>query len=191
MSDFTHDSPSTHAYASSSTMDSNRATYPPSGGKALTKAGKRARKVQNYKRGKSSRRQRNKFPNYDRHRSPQQELIKVYGGELDDGMELDKVDGEEKSKEKDMDSDKESKENGKIYNIPLRTKANGASTLAQLRQRHDELAKYINDTKKSTALGQEALMKEKARHSYQKMKKEQQEAAVEKEDEKEMDIDIS
>jgi hypothetical protein len=191
MSDFTRGSPSTHAYASSPTMDSNRATYPPSGGKALTKAEKRARKVQNYKRGRSSRRQRNKFPNYDRHGSPQQELIKVYGGELDDGMELDKVEGEEKSKENDMDSDKESKEDGKAYNMPPRTKADGASTLVQLRQRHDELAEYIKDTKKSIALGQEALMKEKARHAYQKMKKKQQEAAVKMEDDMEMDTDIS
>jgi hypothetical protein len=200
-SDFICDLAVTQPSTCNPSMDSNRATYPPSGGKALTKAEKQAQKWQSYKRGRSSRRQRNKFPNYGRHRSPQQELIKPYGGELDDGMELDKADGEEEDKAKDMEGDKESSGDGKIYNTPLRkkatitypsAKADAANTLAELRRRHDELAEYIKETKKSIALDQEALLKDKARHIFQQMrKKQQQDAAVKKEDEMGMDIDIS
>jgi hypothetical protein len=185
MSDFICDLSVTQPSTCNPSMDSNRATYPPSGGKALTKAEKQAQKWQRYKCGRSSRRQRNKFPSYGRHRSPQQELIKPYGGELDDGTELDK----------------ESSGYGKIHNTTLRkkatitypsAKADAANTLAELRRRHDELAEYIKETKKSIALDQEALLKDKARHIFQQMrKKQQQDAAVKKEDEMGMDIDIS
>jgi hypothetical protein len=200
MSGSTRDLPTTHTSASGLNMDSNRATYPPSGGKAFTRAEKRARNVQNYKRGRASRRQRNKFPDYGRHRSPQQELFKAFGSELENGMELDKDEGDEKDKAKDIEGGKESKANGKTYNIPLQKnasmtytspKANGAHTLAELRHRQDELAEYIKETKKSIALDQEALLKDKSRHAFQRMRKKQQDAAVKKEDEMGMDIDIS
>jgi hypothetical protein len=168
-------------------MDSHRPNHASGGGKQARKAAQKARKVEKYKIGRGGRRHQNKLPNYGRHPSPQHELIKGI-----EGMEIDEENGNKNSNKTGDDIGKSSeikkdrgngKKNGNADRAPPKKQASssGQRTLASLQRRHKYLVNYIKNTKASIALRQGEIKKDMAR----------KEVAIKKEDEMDVDIDIS
>jgi hypothetical protein len=172
-------------------MDSHRPNHASGGGKQARKAAQKARKVEKYKRGRGGRRHRNKLPNYGRHPSPEHELIKgIEGMEIDEdngkenGMKTSEAIGKENGKSSEIKNDREnSKKNGNADRAPPKKQASssGQRTLASLHRRQNYLVNYIKNTKASIALRQEEITKDKAH----------KEVAIKKEDEMDINIDIS
>jgi hypothetical protein len=140
-------------------MDSNHATHASRGGKEHYKSGNRVEKKTKHKGKKYMyRRRRRGFPNYGKSSSSKHEvLIKPgFDSEMNEGMET-----------------------GKTEQTPpiqpaiftnTNAKFSGPRTLADLRKRHDELAEWSKNTKKSIALYKESVAKEAARKAVQKAK---------------------
>jgi hypothetical protein len=107
-------------------------------------------------------------------------------------MEIDKENGNKNSNKTGDDIGKSSeiksdrgngKKNGNVDRAPPKKQASssGQRTLASLQRRHNYLVNYIKNTKASIALRQEEIKKDMAR----------KEVAIKKEDEMDVDIDIS
>jgi hypothetical protein len=174
-------------------MDSHRPNHASGGGKQARKAAQKARKVEKYKRGRGGRRHQNKLPNYGRHPSPKHELMKGI-----EGMEIDEENsnnnnnnnnnnnktGDDVGKSSEIKNERvNGKKNGNADRAPPKKQAisSGQRTLASLQRRHNYLVNYIKNTKASIALRQEEIKKDMAR----------KEVAIKKEDEMDVDIDIS
>jgi hypothetical protein len=143
-------------------MDSHHPNHASGGGKQARKAAQKARKVEKYKSGRGGRRHQNKLPNYGRHPSPQHELIKGI-----EGMKIDEENGnktgDDIGKSSEIKNDRgNGKKNSNADRAPPKKQASssGQRTLALLQRRHNYLVNYIKNTKASIALRQEEIKKE-------------------------------